>query len=144
MRLPSTRRRCEDGAAAVEFALVFCFILVPLLMGMLQYGWYFFSAQSASSAAREATRRLVVGDCTAPGEAQSFASTQANVFDLKLTFGTPADDDAGTLPAIGEVLRVKVTANGKIIGFLPLPDDGLVTRVVDARVEDDQKGATCG
>ena len=58
----TSARRLERGASAVEFALI-SLPLMTLMLGMLQYGWYFFSAQSASSAARESARRLVVGDC---------------------------------------------------------------------------------
>ena len=54
MRMPTTSRRREDGAVAVEFALVFAFVLVPLLMGMIQYGWYLYSSQASASAGREA------------------------------------------------------------------------------------------
>ena len=56
--------RGERGAAAVEFALIVP-ILLLLVLGMIQYGLYFWSAQGGSSAAREAARRAAVGDYTA-------------------------------------------------------------------------------
>ncbi len=136
------RRRGEGGAAAVEMALSL-FVLMPLVLGMLQYGWYFFAAQSASSAARETARRLVVGDCTASGQAQTYARNQSSMNDLTLTFGTQANPTTNTLPANGEVLRVQVRADGKIIGYLPLPNDGQITQTVDALVEDQTQGAAC-
>ena len=58
----SKRRTSEDGAAVVEFALVFP-IFIVIVMGIIQYGWYFFNAESTNSAAREVARRVVVGDC---------------------------------------------------------------------------------
>jgi Flp pilus assembly protein TadG len=135
-------RAGEDGATAVEFALVLIPLLVVLL-GSIQYGWYFFTAQSASSAARETARQLSVGDCQGAGEALSYARRQANVIDLTLEYGladdtsdTAIDGSTGVLPARGDQLRVVVTADAGIINFVPVPAGGVVTRVTDARVED--------
>lgn len=55
------RRRPENGAAAVEFALVAVFLFIPLLFAMIQYSFYFWSTQSAANAARDAARRGAVG-----------------------------------------------------------------------------------
>ena len=54
------RSRRDDGASAVEFALV----MVPLLtlfFGILQYGLYFWSMQGGADAARRAARTAAVG-----------------------------------------------------------------------------------
>ena len=139
---PRARRRAERGAVAVEFALVFP-VLAILLIGMLQFGWYFFSAQSASSAARETARRLAVGDCQDPSEAQAFAVSQANLTSLTLTFGSTADPTTNDLPDIGQVVRVNVQADADILGFFPMPGGGTVTRTVDSLVEDDVEGSGC-
>ena len=145
----SRRPRRERGAAAVEFALVMI-PLITLLLGSIQFGFYFFSAQSASSAGRETARRLVVGDCLeTPLTAQTFAQNQANVLNLTLTYGPPdssgptAISAPGTMPAIGQPVRVVVSADADIIHFFPLPNSGKVTRVVNARVEDTEMGAPC-
>ena len=145
---PARRKRDRRGAAAVEFALVML-PLLTLMLGTIQYGWYFFTSQSASSAARETARRIVVGDCTGSGQAQTYASNQANVINLTLTWGArdlsnnTDISNPGTVPAVGDVLRVKVTAAGNIINFLPMPNGGQVTRVVNARVENDQATNAC-
>jgi len=58
MRIPS-RARGEEGAAAVEFALivgVFCL----LLFGMLEFGVAFWQTQNLRSATREAAREAAV------------------------------------------------------------------------------------
>jgi Flp pilus assembly protein TadG len=116
--------------------------LLTLMLGAIQYGWWFYTAQSASSAARESARRLSVGDCQTGTEALDYAKKQANVIGLSLTFGTAvvgsdtAITGAGTLPAQGSQLRVVVNANGNIIGLVPVPNGGAVTRVANARVED--------
>lgn len=129
-------RRRNEGAAAVEFALILI-PLITLVFGMMQYGWYFYTAQSASSAGREATRRLVVGDCQDPAALKAWAGSRANVNGFDLTVAP------NPLPDIGEMVTVTVTANGMIIGFLPMPNDGQVTREVTARVEDKTEGPSC-
>jgi Flp pilus assembly protein TadG len=55
------RARTDRGAAAVEFAFI-CIIFLTLVFGIIQYSMYFWSAQSATAAAREAARRAAVGD----------------------------------------------------------------------------------
>ena len=52
--------RGEDGAAAVEFALLLP-LLVLLLFGFIQFGLAFNSRIQATNAAREAARMAVVG-----------------------------------------------------------------------------------
>jgi Flp pilus assembly protein TadG len=142
------RRRAQRGAAAVEFALV-VIPLLALMLGVIQFGYYFFSSQSASSAARETARRMIVGDCTNQTDALHFATQQANVHNLSLTFGAPGAGrydvtSPGSMPAVGQVLRVVVTADANTINFVPLPNGGQVRRVVDARVEDaNPSGAAC-
>ena len=53
-------RRDQEGAAAVEFALLLP-LLVLLLFGMIEFGLAFNSRIQATNAAREAARRAVVG-----------------------------------------------------------------------------------
>ena len=59
MRITQKMRR-EDGAAAVEFALIVG-VLAMLIFGMLQYGLAFFELQNLRSAAREGARIGAVG-----------------------------------------------------------------------------------
>jgi Flp pilus assembly pilin Flp len=55
-----SRLRREDGAAAVEFALIVG-VLVMLIFGMLQFGIAFFEIQTLRSATREGARIAAVG-----------------------------------------------------------------------------------
>jgi Flp pilus assembly protein TadG len=55
-----SRLRREDGAAAVEFALIVG-VLVMLIFGMLQFGLAFFELQTLRSATREGARIAAVG-----------------------------------------------------------------------------------
>jgi Flp pilus assembly protein TadG len=54
MRIRKSLRR-EDGAAAVEFALIVG-VLAMLIFGMLQFGLAFFELQNLRAATREASR----------------------------------------------------------------------------------------
>ena len=52
------RRPRSRGVAALELALSLTF-LVPLLMGMLDFGYYFYIGTNAEEAARASARALV-------------------------------------------------------------------------------------
>ena len=64
------RPRGQDGAAAVEFALVLP-ILVLILFGIVDYGLYFSNSISARSGLQSAARQAAVGNfdtCTRPND----------------------------------------------------------------------------
>lgn len=138
-------REREDGAAAVEFALV----LVPLLVvmfGMIQYGLYFYSSQVGSSTAREAVRRLAVGDCETSADLLAFV--QARLGDASMvaptisTVYTDANDvviPGGRADAeVGGKVTVSITFQSLNMNFpfVPVPNEAKITREVDARMED--------
>lgn len=128
--------RRENGAAAVEFALVLP-ILAALLLGMIQISWYFLVANSTSSAAREGARRVVVGDCWG-GEFLPFVTGQAPT--TTLATYSPGDLAADTV-AVGDSVTITVTADAAIVNFIPsFPQT--VTRSFTARLEDKTTG-TC-
>ena len=52
------RRQRSRGVAALELALSLTF-LVPLLMGMLDFGYYFYIGTNAEEAARAGVREAV-------------------------------------------------------------------------------------
>src|SRR5712691_1944845 len=54
------RLRREEGAAAVEFALIVG-VLSLLVFGMLEYGLFFLQAQTLRAGAREGARTAAVG-----------------------------------------------------------------------------------
>lgn len=125
------RRRdgSEDGAAAVEFGLmVLPFAL--LLFGLIQFGWYFWTAEMTNSSAREVARRVVVGDCWNSGTRTTFAATHAR----GLVSVSVSPDPAGL--AVGDKVTVTIVSNSAIIGFIPgIPST--VTRSYEARMEVD-------
>lgn len=60
--------RASRGVAAIEFALVLP-MLALLILGMLDYGWFFFVEHAADTAAREGARAatLYPGACGTTG-----------------------------------------------------------------------------
>ena len=130
-------RRGERGATTVEFALVSIPAIV-LLLGSMQYGYYFYVAEQTSGAASTVARKLAVGDCWTGTEALDFAQDASSQVD-SLT-KTPTSISA-TTPR-GTAITVTVTAQADIVGFIPMPDGGTVTREVTTRLED-TTAATC-
>jgi Flp pilus assembly protein TadG len=148
------RRRDEDGAAAVEFALV----LIPLLylvFGLVQYGWYFYAMQSGSSAVGDAARRIAVGNCQTVGQVQTLikdhlgaATTASSAGDIQTTITyTKADGSSASAP--GEI-GGSVTVSAKFptlnmhFPLIPVPGDGDITRTNVTRIEDlDSSQGTC-
>jgi Flp pilus assembly protein TadG len=146
------RRRDEGGAAAVEFALV----LIPMLylvFGLIQYGWYFYAMQSGSSAVGDAARRAAVGNCQTVGDVQTLlknhlgaATTASNASQITTTLsytkadGSPSGppNDATNPAQVGG--SVTVTATFPTLNmhfpFIPVPNNGDVTRTNVARLED--------
>jgi Flp pilus assembly protein TadG len=85
--------RSEDGAAAVEFALIVG-VLAMLIFGMLQFGLAFFQLQNLRSAVREGARVGAVGG--------SVTQVKQRV----------SDNSDGTLPANSAAIQVESTTNG--------------------------------
>lgn len=71
LRQRTARRRGDDGAAAVEFALISIPLLV-LVLGIIQFGFIFYSQIMLSQAAREGARALSLNlGTTTPGTCDS-------------------------------------------------------------------------
>lgn len=135
-------RRRGEGAAALEFALIAGFIFLPLVLGIIQYGWYFYVAQTTGGAASHVARRLAVGDCWGSGEALAFVKNEvgSDPSQTNLTM-TPTTN---TTAEIG-ITQVSVTVSSKanVVGFWPMPDGGTVTRTVKTMIEDTTSSGVC-
>jgi Flp pilus assembly protein TadG len=133
---------------AVEFALIMPIFLL-LVFGIIQYGIYFFSMQAGTSAAGEAVRRMSVGDCQTSGAVQSLvfsrlsgkATSASAASGVTITTSYTKADGTTPMSAPGEIggtVKVTVaypTVNLKI-PFIPVPDNGTVTRTATGRIED--------
>ena len=133
---PRFRRRNERGAEAVEFALIAIPMLL-LILGIIQYGFYFWTAETTNSSARETARRVVVGDCWTTSQMTTYAENHA-----PMTTGVSRSADPATLQ-VGDPITITVTASADLLGLIPLPDGGTVTRVYVARMESTTNSTTC-
>lgn len=132
------KRRDQRGASAVEFALLFLPFSL-LLFGLIEFGFYFWTAETTSSAARETARRVVVGDCWNQTAATSYARNQTPRLIGNVTW-SPVPS---TSLDVGDKVTVTLTSNSGIINFIPgIPDT--VTRSYEARMEDIEDSGTCG
>ncbi len=146
-----SRSACERGTSAVEFALVVPILLV-LVFGIIQYGWYFYAMQAGTSATSDAVRRLSVGDCQSSTELNALlvsklgsARRSGTTVQATVVHTAPTTSHA-TMPSPGTVgggveLRVQFQTADFNFPFIPVPGDGTVTRTVFARVEDTNASA---
>jgi len=141
-RAMSRDREAQSGAAALEFGLIAGTILIPLLLGVIQYGWYFYVAQTTGGAASHVTRRLAVGDCWGSGQALTFVKNEVASNPANTTFAVTPTSNASA--AIGTTqMTVTVTSNGNLIGLFPLPNGGTISRTVSTMIEDTTSSGTC-
>jgi Flp pilus assembly protein TadG len=135
-------RRHDSGAAALEFALIGAFIFFPLVLGILQYGWYFYVAQTTGGATSHVARRLAVGDCWGANEALTFVQGEVGSNPVNTTLDM--DPTVNTDAEIGiDQVTVVVTADANVIGFWPMPHDGIITRTVKTMIEDTTSSGAC-
>ena len=125
----------------MEFALILPIFLL-LVLGMIQYGLYFWAAQGGSTAAREAARRAAVGDfptCAAfradvRSRIDSLGESATAVVTRSYQNG-PGNTNVAV--EVGDVVTVTVAFHTFTmdVPMVPFLDDGVVTESADARVE---------
>lgn len=110
-------RHDDRGAQAVEFALIFVFALVPLLLGMIEFGSMMYSQITITQAAREAARQLALdvgtgtaGTCDAAcvTNAKSTAASQASP--LSITYKTVTPCTAGATQGSSATMTIQATS----------------------------------
>lgn len=133
------KREVENGAAAVEFALVMLPVIV-LLFGLVQYGFYFWAMQGGSDIARSAARLSSVGDPDTCSEFRTAVTAQIN--DLTGTGATAViersyDRQSPSEVAVGDTVAVVVRFKSPDMHFpfIPFINDGLVTARAESRVD---------
>lgn len=135
-----SRRRGDGGAAALEFGLITP-VLLLIVLGIIQYGIYFWGMQSGSAAAAGLARRLSVGDCQTTSAALGYATRRLGPPASTPTVGVAYQDGAGaTMTAPGQVGgNVKVTLSFAVLNLhlpmVPVPGGGTVSSSANARVE---------
>lgn len=112
----------QRGAAAVEFALVLPFLLM-MVLGTIDWGWYFFVREVVTNAAREGARAGAVATAANPTQAaEDIARNFITNFGLT---GTPTVAANLSSPIIGAtaVTTMSVTVTypvGSLTGFTSL------------------------
>jgi len=142
-----TPDRDSHGAAAVEFALVMLPLLY-LILGIIQYGMYFYATQAGTSAVGETVRRLTVGNCQDSTQLKQFlaarlgAASADSATDLSTTVtymngsSPPAPTPAPGVVGGSVTLALTFDAVNMHLPLIPLPNGGKVTRSEFGRVED--------
>jgi hypothetical protein len=126
------RRRGDDGAAAVEFALV-AMPLFALLFGIIQYGLVLYQVQGAASAVKDAGRWASLGivDCGDwATDALDRAAANGVGANLNPTVSADFKPSAGGRPVV--VVKLNFTPI-PVVPFVPLPST--ITREAEFDVE---------
>ena len=122
------RGRCQEGIAAVEFAIILPILLV-LTLGALDLGHMYFMDHLITNASREGARYAAkyTYPNPVPTQAQISAYVKSTLnydaFNLDSLTVTTADTGAATVPH--RIITVTVTANknwwvlGTLLGFSP-------------------------
>ena len=124
-----SKRKREDGAAAVEFALLVT-IFVTLLFGIIDYGLYYNDSISTRNGVREAARQGVVSQFSTDSGCASGTSlerlkcqTKKNVSALHGTTTAKVYVQGGTwTKGAALVVCAKVTGSA-VVGLVPTPSE---------------------
>ena len=122
--------------------------LLYLVFGVIQYGLYFYGMQTGTSAVGEAVRRLTVGNCQDSTQLKQFladrlgaasnesATTLNPLVTYKTAVSPPTDTTAPGVVGGSVTLKLTFQTIDLNFPFVPVPNDGKVTREVFGRVED--------
>lgn len=141
-----SRRRGERerGAVAVEAAFILSVVLIPLLLGVINYGMYFWRAQAAEPLASRLPLVNIVGTFNCAELIDRIKTTVQNALPevSGLIDGLLPLEDIGVrvidvLPTIGVVVEVSITVGGTdaLSGLLPLPNGGALVSEATYRLE---------
>lgn len=131
MEILSKLKKSKKGQALVEFALVLPVLLI-LVLGSIDAGWFLFAKISATAAARETARAVSVLDAT------EFASAIADGFVDEKKTSVPGTESFVILPpSYSEGAQVTVTVTTKVsplVGFVS-PNSVTIVSQVSMRLE---------
>ena len=132
------RQRGEDGASAVEFALVVPFLLL-IVFGIIVYGMVFAQSLSLSNAARQAARSGVISGTTCDQittlshDAAGTMGMNGNAASVTITRGTSEGSSTAACGGGGSTQPCKTQAAGTniyvtltyatdpVVPFVPVP-----------------------
>lgn len=137
---PASPVRRDEGASAVEFVLILPILLI-LVFGIIDYGWWFGETLGLRSGVREAARLGVVNEITAGGNSADavkavmlerspqLTSDATNLAVAVRLYGPGA---TGEIPGTGSTLLVCAKFPGESISGMgdalyPFPEDHVAT-----------------
>lgn len=145
---PSARRHRrgerERGAVAVEAAFILSVVLIPLLLGVITYGMYFWRAQAAEPLASRLPLVNIVGTFNCAQLVDRIKTTVQNALPevSGLIDGVVPLENIGVrvievLPTVGVVVEVSIKVGGTdaLSGLLPLPNGGALVSEATYRLE---------
>lgn len=116
------------GAAAVELALVLI-LLLPLVMGLLEYGWMFLKSQEIASAARDGARIAATESGTNAlvqayvTQAMANAGLSSSGYSVALTPGNVASAAPGTPVQVTVTVPYANISLTNLTSLIPTPTD---------------------
>jgi Flp pilus assembly protein TadG len=135
-------RRQDDGAAAVEFALV-ALILFALVFGIIAFGIALFNQQGAVQAAREAARKASVGIANATDCQAALTQGRDAVGSAKSSFTSMDITIADNKYQQPLLVNVHYKLDLSLIGWLPgMPPQLNLTQTAHAAIEVGHTGVT--
>ncbi len=133
-------RRRQSGAAAVEFALITSFLLLPLLAGIIQASFWLWAKQAGSAGAREGARALSVApSCTdyvdfVKGRVGSAAGLWTGGTGRGVSRSYAGPGFASGSLEVGDQVTLTVKFEARDIPGLPFPTPD-ITEIVTARID---------
>jgi len=130
---PPERARHERGAVAVEAALFLTLVLIPLVLGVITYGGYFWQAQKVEPLSARLPMDDVVGEFNCAQLVDRVKTTVQNALpNVSGAVGgvLPLEDIGVTvldvLPSVGVdiTVSIRIPAVTQLGGLLPLPNGG--------------------
>lgn len=136
--------RTQRAAAAVEAALVVSVLLIPLIVGILQWGDYFWRAQRVDTLAPAVPSGAVAGTFTCSGLKSVVAGQIAAVVNGLDPAAAPisAQDVVVTvtevLPDVGVTvdIHIQTAATDGLASLIPLPGGGALVTDFSQRLAD--------
>lgn len=131
------RRDREKGASAVEFAIV-APLLVLLVFGIIEAGWFFAQQVEVRHGAREGARTAAVSD-----PATSALIRQTACDRMAMSNGTASVTLTANGSDIGDTGTITVVSNyAPLTGFIPF--GGTIQTTVDFRLEQPRSWSPTG
>ncbi|MGY2875439.1 hypothetical protein ACVW00_002629 [Marmoricola sp. URHA0025 HA25] len=144
--------RTERGAAAVEAGLVISFFLIPLVLGIISYGSYFWQAQKVEPLSSRLPLQNIVGTFNCAQLIDRVKTTVKNALpsitglvDSDLPLSAIGVTVVDALPTVGVDVSVSIglQTSFDLGGLVPLPNGGKLLSEATYRL-DNVKLTTAG